>query len=414
MRKIKAFFTALLLVAVVAVSVHFYAAAWSKESHEALSWWTGEAKYTSMETLKGSMDENTFPVMGSSELQHQKSTPFHPMSVFAGQKARPMLIGAGYYQSLYHATALAALEPALSSRKAVLIVAPQWFRKSGVKKEAYASRFSEENYLDMLANPAVSEEVKTFIADRTEELLSVDPKTLERVKEYRERFLTDVEETSDTGSKTTLYERFLREKNRSNIALRESVYALLHPAAETGNAEKPDFDALRTEASLAGEEACGGNPFYVKKSYYDHYIVKVMDDVKDEGIKTGYSVSPEFKDFECFLKMCRDLEICPLIVIEPVNGYWYDYIAFYREDRKKYYDQVRTLAEEYDAKIADFSDREYEPYFMEDTVHIGFKGWVDVCEAIFEYACGDGTVPDAREQMLLAREGSSTDLMLRS
>ena len=411
MRKLKAFLTALLLVAVIAVCVHFYAAAWSKEPHEALSWWTGEAKYTSMETLKGSMDENTFPVMGSSELQHQKDTPFHPMSVFAGQAVRPMLIGAGYYQSLYHATALAALEPALSNRKAVLIVAPQWFRRSGVKKEAYASRFSEENYLDMLANPAVSEEVKTYIADRTEELLSVDPKTLERVREYRERFLTAPGGAADTGKKETVYERFLREKNRSNIALRESIYALLHPSADGSGSKEPDFEALRGEASLAGEEACGGNPFYVTKRYYDHYIVKVMDDVKDEGIRTGYSVSPEFEDFACFLKMCRDLAIKPLIVIEPVNGYWYDYIAFYREDREKYYDQVRALAEEYDAEIADFSDREYEPYFMEDTVHIGFKGWGDVCEAIYEYACSEGDDPDVQEQMLLARAGSSTDLM---
>ena len=124
----------------------------------------------------------------------------------------------------------------------------------------------------------------------------------------------------------------------------------------------------------------------MKKSYYDNYIVKVMDEVKDEGIRTGYSVSPEFDDFECFLKVCTELGVEPLIVISPVNGYWYDWIGFPADAREEYYSQVRDLTEKYGAKMADFSDREYEEYFMEDTVHVGWKGWVDVCEEIYRFA----------------------------
>ena len=187
----------------------------------------------------------------------------------------------------------------------------------------------------------------------------------------------------------------------SNAALSLTDGSVLIPQADTGRkcaalarkeasgvlpASAPDFESLRISAAADGEAACGGNQFYVKSSYYNNYIVRVMDEVKDEGINTGYSVSPEYEDYECFLKVCSELGIRPLIVITPVNGYWYDWIGFGKDAREDYYSHVRELAEKYGAETADFSDREYEEYFMEDTIHIGWKGWVDVSEAIYRFA----------------------------
>ena len=395
MKKTAAFLTALVLALVVAVLVHSFAGYTVEKENSGLGTWTSEAKYASAAVMEKGMKENTLLVMGSSELQHQKKTPYHPSKLLAGQGFDLMLVGAGYYQSLYHATLMAALDQGMENRKAVLILAPQWFRKSGVKPEAYASRFSEENYLDMLENPGISKELKAYITDRTKELLEVDPTARERICYYEKRYL-EGEENGFEDLKSDLYQSFLREKNRTNIGLRlwwEQLYGKLFGGKKQESAEDSvktagplDFEAARAGAAVDGEKAWGGNPFYVSKRYYENYITKVMDEVKDEGIKTGYSVSPEFEDFECFLKVCREMEITPLIVIAPVNGYWYDYIAFNKEAREDYYRQIRDLCEEYKVRTADFSDREYEKFFMEDTVHIGWKGWVDVCEAIYDYA----------------------------
>ena len=38
------------------------------------------------------------------------------------------------------------------------------------------------------------------------------------------------------------------------------------------------------------------------------------------------------------------------------------------------------------AKLADFSDREYEKYFLFDIVHFGWTGWIDVEEAVYNFA----------------------------
>ena len=400
--RIRAFFMALLITAAFFAGVHIYASAKAEKKSDAYGCWTSEVKYKAGRIMRDQLDKNTILLLGSSELQHQKSTPYHPGSIFEGQDKKLLLVGAGYYQSLFHTTLVAALEPEMVNRKAVLIVAPQWFRKSGVKAEAFASRFSEENFVEMLKNPDLSDETKRYITDRTKKLLKVDPKERRRILQYEEQYLGSGREP-DRGTK--VFQAFMEEKTLCNVMLRLGAYELTssrkkestvqaadNPSqtcaalAQRGEVREPDFVSLRASAARDGEEACGGNPFFVKKSYYDSYIVKVMDQVKDEGIKTGYSVSPEYDDFECFLKACSEMEIEPMVVITPVNGYWYDWIGFDSDAREDYYSQVRALCEKYGARIADFSDREYEEYFMEDTIHIGWKGWVDVSEAVYRFA----------------------------
>ena len=83
---------------------------------------------------------------------HGSDTAYHPAQVFAGSDFHPMLIGAGYYQSLSHATTLASIAEGMTVKKAALILSPQWFRKTGVVDQAYASRFSETHYAAAMAN----------------------------------------------------------------------------------------------------------------------------------------------------------------------------------------------------------------------------------------------------------------------
>ena len=139
------------------------------------------------------------------------------------------------------------------------------------------------------------------------------------------------------------------------------------------------------KAEQEGEEQ-NQNPFYMDESAYKRLKPHLA---KKEGINSdaykGYQTGPEYSDLECFLKVCRQLEIEPLIVIVPVNGYYYDFTGFPKEARQNYYEKVRTLAESYGAKIADFSDQEYTKYFFEDRVHLGKKGWVMVDESLYEF-----------------------------
>ncbi len=387
MRKVAAFLTALIIFISIISGMHFYAYGRLNMNSQEFGSWTREAKFASAKAISANLNENTMVTFGSSEFGHGTDTPYHPANLFKGHKFNMMLIGAGYYQSLSHAITLAAIEPSMENRKVALIVAPQWFRESGVKAGAYASRFSEVNFISMLENDKLSAETKAYIIDRTKTLLLDDQPALNRVKRYERIFMDGDSSWMDTFYFHT-YRRFLEEKSIQSVVSWASIDGI---SKDEGTLEENDidWDSYRAQAEADGKAGTEGNDFHILKKYYEKHIYPQLEERKDSGVNSSYCTSPEYDDLRCFLKVCQELSIEPLIVNVPVNGLWYDYTGFPKEDRLQYYENIRQIADEYGAQVADFSDREYEPYFLEDTIHIGWKGWVDVCESIYEFSQQD-------------------------
>lgn len=388
MKRMKAFFLALLLFVVTVAGCHFYITREATMDSAALGTLPSEEKGKLRSALVNNIDENGYPVFGSSEFMHGSDTAYHPAQVFAGSDFHPMLIGAGYYQSLSHATTLASIAEGMTVKKAALILSPQWFRKTGVVDQAYASRFSETHYAAAMANEDLNDEVKQYISDRTQTLLSVDEKTQQRVTMY-----DDVLWKKDGDPIETIREKawsaFLNEKELFETMLLGNSKKLREAekkeAAASGNGGEPDWEALLQEAQDEGEVQ-NQNQFYIDEKAYKRLEPHLE---KKKGINSdaykGYQSGPEFDDLRCFLQTCQDLGIEPMLVIVPVNGYYYDYTGFPKEAREKYYEKIRGIAEEYGVKVADLSDQEYTKYFFEDRVHLGKKGWVMVDESLYEF-----------------------------
>ena len=96
--------------------------------------------------------------------------------------------------------------------------------------------------------------------------------------------------------------------------------------------------------------------------------------------------SPEFSDLQLFIDLAKVLDIEVMIVSVPMNAYWYDYAGYDKNQRKAYYERIRKIAGENNIDLADFSDKEYEKYFLKDIMHLGWKGWVYLDEAIYNFA----------------------------
>ena len=60
-------------------------------------------------------------------------------------------------------------------------------------------------------------------------------------------------------------------------------------------------------------------------------------------------------------------------------------IIMREKGRLVYYDRIKKQIEAEGFQIADLSGHEYDPYFMKDTIHIGWKGWVYTDRAIDDY-----------------------------
>ena len=96
----------------------------------------------------------------------------------------------------------------------------------------------------------------------------------------------------------------------------------------------------------------------------------------------------EYDDFDLMLRILQQKGAKPLFVLIPANGRWADYAGFSPQERKDYYFRIRSMIQEKGFTVADFSSKEYEPYFMQDTWHLGPKGWAEVDKAIEQYLLG--------------------------
>ena len=93
----------------------------------------------------------------------------------------------------------------------------------------------------------------------------------------------------------------------------------------------------------------------------------------------------EYNDLRLFLDICEELDIEPMLVSVPVNGFYYDYTGLPQSERQQYYQNIREIASEYDVQLLDLSSQEYTPYFLHDIMHLGWKGWVYVIQGVHEF-----------------------------
>ena len=125
------------------------------------------------------------------------------------------------------------------------------------------------------------------------------------------------------------------------------------PPGSLKSDETPDFTSLILQSVKEGEKQNHGNPFYMDDKILQLESTSIHEKArKIQSVNGSYSSSPEYDDLRCFLDVCKDLGIRPLIVMLPVNGYWYDYTGFPKEAREDYYNKVRSVAGEYNAFIS--------------------------------------------------------------
>lgn len=387
MNKVIAFITALVLFLSTAYGLHRYSLENLALDNNAFSTWSNETKFGSPDGIKANLNKDTLVVFGSSEFQHGNDTIYHPKSMFQGFSFNPMLIGAGYYQSLSHAITLASIGDSIPNKKVVLLLSPTWFRKDGVKDGAFASRFSEMGYLELLKNKNISPKTKDYIIGRVNHLLKKDPSTLKRVNLYQ-RVLMEPKRSMMDEANYRVYEKFLTERNHQGLLIQMKLANLKSNQNKEIKDKAIDWNQYLEQAQADGEKY-NKNPFYMDSESFQRIkpkLDRIYCKVEARGmIKNGYTKSPEYDDLRCFLDICKELNIKPMIIALPVNGYWFDYNGFPPKARAKYYSNIHRITEEYGVKMTDLSNQEFTKYFFKDGVHLGGKGWVTVNECIYHF-----------------------------
>ena len=271
-------------------------------------------------------------------------------------------VGEAFDQSLWQAIAAGAYAAASKNRKVVLMLSPQWFFKGNGQQSKFSSKFSYQLYKGFLENDSISDETKAYVRQRLE-TLGVDGTQIAAANDD-----TFVDAINDAAYQ---FSNDLRIRSKIDALVKGSPKnSLVRSAGEpTG---EPDWDALLSDAQAQGEQSCTNNDYGIHDAYWD---------------KNSHA-DDEWADFQCFLKVCREAGLEPLVVILPMHGGWYDEMGVTSDIRAQFYDQARSLCDEAGVAYADFSSCEYEKYFLCDTVHPGWIGWVRIEHAVYDFVNG--------------------------
>lgn len=357
-------------------------------------------------------------LLGSSELGQTAEDSAHPVRFFTENDMGFSLVslGAGGYQSFWSAIETAALDKcgALPQKKIVLLLGAQWFMDSGgCTTEAFLNSFSEEALRECLGNEGLSRELREKIAARVVEL-GVDSGVVDNALD-----------PSVAGDIDSALSGLVADKEK-RLRLEEAL-AAGGKVAESEESADPDWDALLKKAEAEGEDACTNNDYGIYDEYWGAYVSDRPWGTEYDGEPFSAWSENEFYDLDLFFQVCDELGIQPLLVLEPVNGYYYDMQQYTKESRCVFNDRVRKVAKEAEVALLDLSSHDYDKYYLRDVMHLGWKSWVEVDKALYEFygsgtlAAGEG-VPDGNgetatehlsneaEKNMLEAEGAGSEV----
>lgn len=330
-------------------------------------------------------------VFGSSEL---KTTDIctHPANFFAEKRCgfQVDLVGRGSCQSLVHALSIAGSGEALRGKKVVLITAPQSYVEGGIAPDLFMANFSGQQALRMLADDTIPDEIKQYLSSRVQQLMAQYGAEYGAAPEaYTAAGLLTKAVAAEHGMTQALLRPYAAV-SRWLLDTRDAATAAgimrAYSDVKAAVPQEIDWDAELEAALSQAQQMATNNDFFMLDGYYSTYIGRKLSQLEGRDADLSYAVSPEYDDLRCLLELCRSKELDVLFVHVPMHGSWNDYTGFTAEKRAAYYEAVREIVTQYDnVTLLDLTPMEYEPFFLCDTMHLGWKGWLEVDRAIVQF-----------------------------
>lgn len=328
--------------------------------------------------------QNPQLVLGSSELNSAPAGVAHPGRLFAdGQYGISSVIaGRAGCNDLWQAIELGAFADRLPSenKRAVVFTSMQWFMCYRKPSREFTGVFSPGAYQAFMENADIPQELKDRVAARIVEY-GVDS---EASCDSFEAFVSQIDgAASSLASDVRLAQKLQLETAETPLSDDEHRAEADVPTTDDGT---PDWEQIvaqsNEEARASSSNEYGFSDTWYRKKF-DRWLAGAQ---KNWQARDGEFFSrQEFEDFQLMLEVCRACGIEPLVVIQPVKGAAYDQTIYTREVREGYYDMIRGACASAGVQVADFSDREYDTYFLRDYSHPSALGSAYYSQAIYDF-----------------------------
>lgn len=356
-----------------------------KDYSNLMSTYYGEpVKDTGIAFQEKGLKSNDLMIFGSSELG--TAVAQNPKNIFPN-KLMPFngnVIGKAHYQDLIHSINIGGLDEGIKDAKVVYIVSIQWFisdtNENDLNKDGFASNFSDLKYYNYIHNDKISDEDKVETSQRVAHLLKAYPT---KNQDYIYARLNASDKLSVKALKTVMEPYyFLRNKFLTMKDKYKSIEVVQYVKGKSLKPRDLSWKDENIKAEIQAKEASKNNDLYISDAYYEKYLRGKMDKLKDTNKNVNLNGSKEWDDFKLFLDTCKQTGVKPYIVIMPVNGQYYDHTGLTKDQRFEFYNKIEKMSSEYGFTSLNLKDKEYEPYFMMDVMHLGWKGWIHIDEKI--------------------------------
>ncbi|HBF37988.1 MAG TPA: D-alanyl-lipoteichoic acid biosynthesis protein DltD [Firmicutes bacterium] len=339
-------------------------------------------KYDGLLLEKKALSTNKYLYLfDSSNLDHTDFY-YHASNIFRGEEGFiPYLVGENSVTSIHHALKIVDLGNSIRNRKIVFLVEPLYY----ITKHAHSYRstkdFSALHVYQFIFKSKIDQRLKAKIA-----------KTLLKTREFEfDPILTGLLSNLSKKHPNKMIHILIEPLGHSILDVLEQIdrfnaYQLMleHHPEPTGIIHKDslDWQRLMLQAQKDGEKACRTNPFGIEDSSYNGHIKPELNSFRNQSKNEIYLDHNQLNELQLLLEVFKTYNLKPLIIIDPVNGFWSDYEGLSKKVRQQCYTQVKQIIHKAGFQYVDFSDHEYDKYFMRDTKHIGWKGWVYLDQAM--------------------------------
>ena len=320
-------------------------------------------------------DKEYVPFFGSSELS--RISAFHPSTLALKYKRPyvPFLLGAPGTQSMTHYLMLQSMGKELTGKKIVFVISPQWFVPEGVTSMYFDRYFSKQQAYQWLFNLQKIEEADRYFAQR---LLKYDVVR-------KDVLLTGMlHRVSQNQLPTSLQYGYLKLANRfyenedamfAGLDIKGKEQKVAQAMKTLPN--KYNYQQLDKLAYQQGEKRVGKTPFMIDRRFFNRKVKPDLVNLRGAQQNFDYRYSPEYSDFELVLQAMAKYQIEPLFIIPPVNKQWSDYTGLSQQMLKECAEKITyQLKSQGFENVVDFTDQAATPYFLQDTIHLGWRGWL--------------------------------------
>ena len=320
------------------------------------------------------------PFFGSSEWIRFDS--MHP-AVLAekyNRSYRPYFLGQAGAASLNQYFGMQQILPELENKQAVFVISPQWFTETEYESAVFRSYFNTDQLGAFLENQS-GDVSSRYAASR---LMKKYPNVVlgDIVKKITEgERLSEIDKTLiDTLARFNEKQSFLFGQLSVNDGekYRDRVEKYLKDLPD-----KFSYDELREIAVKDAEANTTNNDMGMENRFYDTQVKKDLKKWKDYQKNYNFLKSSEYNDLQLILNQFANSKVNVLFVIQPVNKKWMDYTGLNQDMYQHAVEKIRYQLESQGfTNIADFSKDGGEPFFMKDTIHLGWLGWLAFDKAV--------------------------------